>query len=65
MTIAIGVFVFVFVFVAILDIHGWINVWKEARVKVAEQKILEQTILPAEGQKRTGLFNAAIYPAHN
>jgi uncharacterized membrane protein YagU involved in acid resistance len=62
---AIATVIFVFVYVTILDICGWINVWKEAKVKVAAQKILEQIILPPEEHKRTGLFNAAIYPAHN
>ena len=62
---AIAIVVFVFVFATILDVLGWINVWKEAKVKVAAQKILEQLILPPDEQKRAGLFNAAIYPAHN
>jgi uncharacterized membrane protein YagU involved in acid resistance len=62
---AIAIVAFVFVFVTILDIHGWIKVWQEAKVKVARQRILEQIILLPEKQKRARLFNAAIYPAQN
>jgi hypothetical protein len=51
---AIATVVFVFVYATILDIYCWINVWKEAKVRVAAQKILEQ--------KRAELFNAVIYP---
>ena len=58
---ALATVVFVFVFVTILDICGWINVWKEAKVKVSAQKILDQTILPPDEQKRAALFNAALY----
>jgi hypothetical protein len=62
---AIAIVVFVVVFATILDVRGWINVWQEAKVKIAAQKILEQIILPPEEQKRAGLFNAALYRTHN
>jgi uncharacterized membrane protein YagU involved in acid resistance len=62
---AIATVVFVFVYVTILDICGWINVWQEAKVKVAAQKIIEQMILPPEEQKRARLFNSATYPVQN
>lgn len=52
---AIAVVVFVFVFATILDICAWINIWKEAKVRVTALKILDQIILPPEEQKRAGV----------
>ena len=58
---SIATAVFVLVFVTVLVISGWIIVWKEAKAKVAAQKIIEQMILPPEEQKHSGLFNAGLY----